>query len=115
MARVLYALAGVAIVLLLLQATLQTTSTPLGDDRQDWTEATSECHRSLRDSIADARFPFPPSIDQTPGSDAGVELSGTMDSGSGPNIERQNYVCYLSSDAEPGPYVTDSVYIWKSH
>jgi hypothetical protein len=113
MVRVYYTLAGVVIVLVLLQTTLRTTSTPLGEDREDWLEATRQCQRAIRKSVADARFPFQPTIGDGEGN--GVRLSGSMDSGSGPDIERRNYVCYLSANAEPGAYVTDSVDIWKSH
>lgn len=113
MVRVYYALAGIVIVVLLLQATLRTTSTPLGEDREDWLQATRECQRAIRESEVDARFPFEPNISDVEGNS--VRLSGSMDSGSAPNIERRNYVCYLSADAEPGAYIADSVDVWKSH
>jgi hypothetical protein len=113
MVRVYYALAGVGVVLVLLLTTLRMTSTPLGDDRETWLEATRECQRAVRESVADARFPFEPNLSDV--EDNTARLSGSMDSGSGSDIERRNYVCYMTAHAEAGAYLADSVSIWKSH
>lgn len=113
MNRVYFTLAGFAIVLILLLTTLRTTTTPLGEDREYWLKAKRECERVIRESVADARFPFEPNL--TDVQETSFRLLGTIDSGVGPDIERRNYVCYLSVHAEPGTYVADSVNIWKSH
>ena len=114
MLRAPYILAGIVIVLvLLLFATLRTTSTPLGGRDDLVVAATQECQQAIRESVADARFPFQPNVSDR---EAGqLRLTGSVDSGSGPASERRNYVCYMSVDVERGEYAADSVEVWKSH
>ncbi|CAN5126185.1 hypothetical protein BH24GEM2_BH24GEM2_03850 [soil metagenome] len=38
-----------------------------------------------------------------------------MDSGSGMEVERRNYECFLSPQSSTGAYIADSVEVWKSH
>ena len=113
MLRLPYILAGMAVVVVLLYATLRTTSTPLGQDSNQLAAATSECQRAIREVVADARFPFQPNADDSRSGQ--LRLTGSMDSGSGAESERRNYICYLSVDAGRGEYAADSVEVWKSH
>jgi hypothetical protein len=115
MARNSYVLAGLAIgfAVVLLHATLRSTSTPLGQARKDHAAATRECQRALRESVADARFPFEANVTDLPSDQ--LQLTGSMDSGSGLEAERRNYVCFVSPHTASGGYVADSVEVWKSH
>ncbi|CAN5826982.1 hypothetical protein BH23GEM5_BH23GEM5_23580 [soil metagenome] len=114
MARRTYILAGLVIcfVLVLVYATLSST-TPLGQTRGDHAAATRECQRAIRESAADARFPFAAKVKDLSGDR--LQLSGSMDSGSGMEVERRNYECFLSPQSSTGAYIADSVEVWKSH
>jgi hypothetical protein len=110
-----YVAAGlaVALVLVLLQVTLRSASTPLGSAREDRVAATREYRRAVREPVGDARFPFEANVVEIPG--GRLQLAGSMDSGSGLDTEHRNYVCFLSPQASPAAYVADSVEVWKSH
>ena len=106
-------LAGLAIcfVAVLVYATLSTT--PGGWPREDHAAATRACQRAIRESVADARFPFAANVKEFGGDQ--LHLSGSMDSGSDREVERRNYACFLSLDSSTGAYIADSVELWKSH
>lgn len=114
MARQTPILAGLAIcfVLVLAYATLSFTD-PLVRPREDHAAAVRECQDAIRDSVADARFPFAANVEELSGDQ--LRLSGSMDSGSGIGVERHNYVCFLSSHSTSEAYNADSVEVWKSH
>ena len=113
MARTAYVWAGFALcfVAVLVYATLCTT--PGGQSREDHAAATRACQRAIRESVADARFPFAANVKDLGGDQ--LHLSGSMDSGSGLEVERRNYECLLSPQASTGAYTADSVKVWKSH
>lgn len=109
-------LAGAAVIgfmLVLLYMTLRFTSTPLGDDRDEHAAATRACHRAIKESLAGARFPFAANVTDLQGGQ--VQLSGSVDSGSGLQAERRNYSCFLTYHSSAGEYVADSIDVWKSH
>ncbi len=114
MARHTLILAGLAIcfVVVLVYATLSSTA-PLRQAREDHAAATRACQRAIRESVADARFPFAANVKDLSGGQ--LQLSGSMDSGSGMEVERRNYECFLSPHFSTGAYIPDSVEVWKSH
>lgn len=114
MARHTLILAGLAIffVIVLVYATLSST-TPLRQAREDHAVATRACQRAIRETVADARFPFAANVKDLAAGQ--LQLSGSMDSGSGMEVERRNYQCFLSPHSGTGAYIADSVEVWKSH
>ena len=114
MARTAYVWTGLAIcfVAVLVYTTLSST-TPGGRSREDHAAATRECQRAIRELITDARFPFAANVKDLGGDR--LQLSGSMDSGSGMEVERRNYECFLSPQSSTGAYTADSVQVWKSH
>ena len=114
MARTAYLWAGLAIcfVAVLVYATFSST-TPGARSREDHAAAARACQRAIRESVADARFPFAANVKEFGGDQ--LHLSGSMDSGSGMEVERRNYACFLSLDSSTGAYIADSVEVWKSH
>lgn len=115
MARRSYALAGIvtAFVFILLYATFRFTPAPLPLSPEDRLAATRECQRAIGEEIADARFPFEATA-QDLGS-GGLQLSGSVDSGSRSQSVRRNFDCYLHVNPSTGGYVADSTLVWQSH
>jgi hypothetical protein len=107
--------AGLAIgfVLVLVYVTIESTPFPRGEARAAHIVATRECQRAVRESVADARFPFGANVKKL--HDGRLQLSGSMDSGNGMEAERRNYECLMSPHLGSDGYVADSVAIWKSH
>lgn len=114
MARTTYVGAGLAscFVAVLMYATLSST-TPGARSREDHAAAMRACQRAIRESFADARFPFAANVKDRGGDQ--LHLSGSMDSGSGIEVERRNYECFVRPHASTGAYIADSVEVWKSH
>ena len=114
MARTTHVWAGLAICFgaVLMVATFSST-TPGARSREDHAAATGACQRAIRESFADARFPFAAHV-KDPGGDQ-LHLSGSMDSGAGIEVERRNYDCFVRPHASTGAYIADSVEVWKSH
>ena len=114
MARHTYILAGLAtcFVVVLVYATFSLTS-PVGQAREAHAAAGRECQRAIRESVPDARFPFAANVSALDGEE--LQLSGSMDSGTGIEVERRNYECFLRPHSGTGAYVADSVEVWKSH
>ena len=114
MARTTYMWAGLAIgfVAVLVYATFSSTASGTRS-REDHAAATRACQHAIRESVADARFPFAPNVKEFDGDQ--LHLSGSIDSGSGMEVERRNYECFLSPQASTAAYIADSAKVWKSH
>ena len=111
--RPFLALAGLGLFLVvLLYATLRSTSTPLDQAAEDRALAQDACRAGVRAKAPDARFPFDPSVEQQgPGR---LRLSGSVDLGLEDQPIRRNYECMLRLNPS-GTYTTDSVLVWQSH
>ena len=114
MSRTRYAFlgAGAGFLVLLLLATLRSTSTPLELASEDRASAERSCHRAVRARIADARFPHAANVESRAG--GALYLSGSVDGGVGGEAVRRNYECVLRRDGA-GSYAADSVRVWQSH
>ena len=103
---------GTGFLLVLLLATLRSTSTPLELAPADRSSAQLACQASVRARLPDARFPHDANI-ETRGT-GHLHLSGSVDAGSPAQSVRRNYECLLRRDRS-GDYVADSVLVWQSH
>ena len=114
MARSTFVWAGLAIcfVAVLVYATFSSTTVG-GRSSEDHAAATRACQRAIRESVADARFPFAANVKDFSGDQ--LHLSGSLDSGRGLEVERRNYKCFMSLHSSTGAYIPDSVEVWKSH
>lgn len=84
---------------------------PPADAEHSSTAAAAACLRSVRDSVADAHFPFPANVVYA--GDALYRLSGTVESDRNGEPVRQNYACVIRYEA--ARYRADTVTIWQSH
>lgn len=99
-------------VLLLLFLTLVSTpSPPPSGVAHDARGAGGECEDAVRRRVADARFPFSPTVTYL--GDARYRLQGTVESEIGGETVRRNYECVVGYAG--GAYRADSVRVWQSH
>ena len=114
MSRTRYAFLGLGtgFLVLLLLATLRSTSTPLELASEDRAAAERSCHSAVRDRVANPRFPHAANVEARTG--GVLLLSGSVDGGDPAQAVRRNYECVLRRDGA-GSYAADSVRVWQSH
>lgn len=113
-AAALWIVLGIAgFALVLFRTAIRTTPAPPDLSAEARGAAIEACHRAVREELEGARFPFEANLGASDGE--GLQISGSVDVGTGDRAVRRNYECRLRAHPPTDRFTVSSKRIWQSH